>query len=186
VDSIREWETLDRRLLVDRSPFAKIYDEDVQLTNGTIIKNFVHIELPDFVITFTVTSDGFVLFVRQFRQGLRDYTLELPAGHIDEGEETLMAAQRELREETGLEATNWRFLGKFIMDANRNCGWAYTYLAQDAYQVTEPNHGDLGSLTVESVSLDEVRKRWTNGEFVSAPTSLCIGLALNALNELVR
>src|SRR5438552_15748191 len=85
VDKAREWETVDRRLLVDRSPFAKIYDEDVQLTNGTIIKNFVRVELPDFVITFTVTREGLVPLVRQFRQGLGDYTLELPAGHIDTG-----------------------------------------------------------------------------------------------------
>ena len=177
------WQTLDRRLLVDRSPFARIFEEDVQIDDETIIRNFVHVELPDFVITFMVTPDNRVALVRQYRQGTGGYTLELPAGHIEAGEDQLLAAQRELREETGFEAASWQFLGKYIMDANRHCGYAYAYLAQDAQQVAKPDHGDLGDLTVEMLSLDEIRQHWTSGELVSAPTSLCVGLALEALRR---
>jgi ADP-ribose pyrophosphatase len=180
------WKTLDRRLLVDRSPFARIYDEDVQLPDGNIIKQFVRVELPDFVIAFVLTEDNRVVFVRQFRQAIGDFTLELPAGHIEEdeeGQDLMPAAARELREETGYESDDWQLLGRFIMDANRQCGWANMYLARNARLTVKPDSGDLGDPTVEYISLDELEQRWRAGEFVCAPTSLCIALAMTALKE---
>jgi ADP-ribose pyrophosphatase len=175
------WAILDRRLLVDRSPYARVYDEDVQLPDGEKIANFVRVELPAFVIVFALTGDRRVPVVRQYRQAIRNYTWELPAGHIDDEEEALLGAQRELREETGIEAAEWQSLGKFVMDANRQCGWCYTYLARGAAQTSIPDSGDLGDVTVDLLPLDELRRKWLKGEFVSAPTTLCIGLALNAL-----
>src|SRR5437868_2106672 len=65
------WRLLDRRLLVDRSPYAVIYDEDVQLPDGETIANFLRVELPPFVIMLVEMEDGTVPFVRQYRQGVR-------------------------------------------------------------------------------------------------------------------
>jgi len=55
-------------------------------------------------------SDGSVLLERQFRYPLNTHFLELPAGKIDSGEEPLTTAQRELLEETGYTAADWRHL----------------------------------------------------------------------------
>jgi len=177
------WRTIDRRLLADRSPYAMVYDEDIELPDGGVVKNFMRVELPPFVITLAITADQHVAMVRQYRQAIGGYTMELPAGHIDGDEDALVAAKRELLEETGLEGTDWRFLGKFVMDANRECGWAFVYLTQGAYTVTAPDPGDLGEMSLHFLSLDEVRRRWMEGEFVSAPTSLCLGLALSVLDR---
>ena len=182
-DSDAAWQTLDRRLLADRSPYAMVYEEDVRLPGGSIVENFVRVQLPPFVITFAVTIDHRVAMVRQFRQAVHDYTLELPAGHIDGNEDPLVAAKRELIEETGLEGTDWRYLGKFVMDANRECGWAHVYLLQGAHNVASPDPGDLGEMTLHYLTIEEVRQRWMAAEFVSAPTSLCAGLALSALDR---
>jgi ADP-ribose pyrophosphatase len=54
-----------------------------------------------------------VVFVRQRRVATGGKLLELPAGLIDEGEEPLASAQRELREETGLHGGSWRELAWF-------------------------------------------------------------------------
>jgi 8-oxo-dGTP pyrophosphatase MutT (NUDIX family) len=175
------WKTLDRRLLVDRSPFARIYDDDVQLPDGHVIREFVRVELPDFVIAFVLTEDNRVVFVRQYRQAVSDFTLELPAGHIEEDEDLAIGAKREVREETGFESDDWQLLGRFVMDANRECGWANMYLARNARLTVQPDSGDLGDPTVEYISLDGLEQRWRAGEFVCAPTSLCIALAMAAL-----
>jgi ADP-ribose pyrophosphatase len=55
-------------------------------------------------------QDGSILLERQFRFPLRTHFLELPAGKIDPGEEPLATARRELLEETGYTATQWRHL----------------------------------------------------------------------------
>jgi len=54
-----------------------------------------------------------VLLERQYRHAATDYLWELPAGRIDPGEQELKAAQRELLEETGYTASNWRRILKF-------------------------------------------------------------------------
>lgn len=182
--SDEKWQVIARRLVVDRSPWLRVYDEDVRLPDGMIITNFTRVEQPPFIMIFALREDGRVGLVRQYRQAVGDYILELPAGHIEDDEEPLAAAQRELREEVGLEARNWQFLSRFVMDVNRECGWGCAYLAQGAYQAAvEPLHGDLGDLTIHFLPLEEVHRIWAAGEFVSAATSLAIGLALNALRR---
>lgn len=75
----------------------------------------------DSVVMLAMTPDRKIIMVRQFRPVLNEYTLELPAGHIDEGEDNKIAAARELYEETGFICGQWQelFSGMFAM-ANRS------------------------------------------------------------------
>lgn len=59
-------------------------------------------EEPDAVAILGTTTNKEVVLIRQFRYPIGDYIYELPAGLIDEGEEILEAARREMKEETGL------------------------------------------------------------------------------------
>lgn len=58
-----------------------------------------------------VDGDGFVTLVRQLREPARKRLVELPAGTLEEGEEPLASAQRELAEEVGLRGGRWSELG---------------------------------------------------------------------------
>jgi ADP-ribose pyrophosphatase len=69
------------------------------------------IDHPGAVVVVAVLDNGKLLFERQFRYPLRRVLLELPAGKIDAGEHILDTARRELREETGYKAKQWRHLG---------------------------------------------------------------------------
>jgi len=62
---------------------------------------FSVLEAPDWVNVIAITTDQQVVMIRQFRQGTRDITLEIPGGMVDAGEDFLTAGLRELKEETG-------------------------------------------------------------------------------------
>jgi ADP-ribose pyrophosphatase len=70
------------------------------------------------------TRDPMIVMERQYRHAAREFLLEVPAGKMEEGEDALAAAKRELLEETGFKAKRWRkiiryfaspgFLGEFM------------------------------------------------------------------------
>ena len=63
------------------------------------------------VVVVPILDNGELVFERQFRYPLRRVFLEFPAGKIEAGEDVLMTGQRELLEETGYMASDWRHLG---------------------------------------------------------------------------
>src|SRR5207302_164850 len=81
----------------------------------------------DYVSVLAVTRDGTFPLVRQFRPAVEMITLELPGGHVDEGETPEQAARKELREETGFVANELILLGAFSPDTGRlsNRMWCF-------------------------------------------------------------
>ncbi len=74
-------------------------------------RDFVVIDAPDWVNVVALTPDRRLVLVRQFRFGIDDFSLEIPGGVMERGEDPLAAAQRELREETGYTGRAARRLG---------------------------------------------------------------------------
>lgn len=72
---------------------------------------------------------GRVLLVRQHREGAAGPLWEIPAGVLEPGEKPLAAAKRELREETGLTAARWRYLGMLYPTPGYSSERVYLFLA---------------------------------------------------------
>lgn len=88
----------------------KVWRDRVRLPDGGVsVREYVR--HPGAVVVVAQLADGALLFERQFRYPLGRAFLELPAGKIDAGEDILACARRELREETGYEAAEWRHVG---------------------------------------------------------------------------
>lgn len=88
----------------------KVWRDRVRLpSGGESVREYIR--HPGAVVVVARLDDGRLLFERQFRYPLGRAFLELPAGKIDPGEDILDCARRELREETGYEAADWRHVG---------------------------------------------------------------------------
>lgn len=85
--------------------------DKAQLPNGKIATREV-VEHNGGVCIAALTEQQELLFVRQFRYPYQEVVLELPAGKIDKGEEPLACGKRELTEETGASAQQYRSLGR--------------------------------------------------------------------------
>lgn len=79
--------------------------------------------------------DGSVLMIEQYRHSMKRVFLEFPAGRRDEGENSLLTAKRELREEVGLEAESWKFLGPIHPGIGFTDEQIDIYLAEDLTEV---------------------------------------------------
>ena len=73
----------------------------------------------DYVSVLAVTKNGTFPLVRQFRPAIEEFTLELPSGHVDQGETPDQAARKELHEETGFVANELILLGNLSPDTGR-------------------------------------------------------------------
>jgi ADP-ribose pyrophosphatase len=85
----------------------------VRFADGTEATREV-VRHPGAVVVVALTARGEVVLERQFRYAAAEVLLELPAGKLDGGEPPLACAQRELAEETGFSASEWRPLGTFF------------------------------------------------------------------------
>ena len=81
----------------------------VRLPDGQeSVREYIH--HPGAVMMLAFVDERTILLERQFRYPLRRHFVELPAGKIEKGEDPLKTAQRELKEECGYEAAEWRHL----------------------------------------------------------------------------
>jgi 8-oxo-dGTP pyrophosphatase MutT (NUDIX family) len=74
-------------------------------------RDFVVMQSPDWVNVVAWTADDRLVLVRQFRYGIDGFSLEIPGGVMEPGEDPVTAGVRELREETGFTGASARLLG---------------------------------------------------------------------------
>jgi ADP-ribose pyrophosphatase len=103
--------SVNRRSVIHRGRVFQMVRENVTLDNGTTT-DLDFIEHPGAAAIVALTGGNDVVLVRQYRHALGQYIWEIPAGTLDPGEPVLDCARRELAEETGYAAAEWRKLGE--------------------------------------------------------------------------
>lgn len=105
----KEFKRLERRL-VQKGSILNYYRDTIAVPNGNIVEwDFIGHQGAAAVVP--VTDDGKLLMVRQYRNALDRYTLEIPAGGLNGPDEpTKLAAARELEEETGYRSDDLELL----------------------------------------------------------------------------
>ncbi|MBC7367506.1 MAG: NUDIX hydrolase [Undibacterium sp.] len=103
------WERLEERTLA-ATRVLDLRSVHFRHPRREVDRDFVVIAASDWCNVIALTPDGQLVLVRQFRYGINDFSLEIPGGIIDPGEDPVVAGLRELREETGFVGTEARLL----------------------------------------------------------------------------
>lgn len=144
------WRVLRSWYLINNE-FLKVRKDEVQLPDGRIYDQYYVIENADWVAIFCLTRGGHVLLTRQYKHGISEFVLELPAGSVHAGETPRQAAARELLEETGFAAEHFELIGDFIAEPTSHTARIYLFLAKDGCRAQEPKRDSRELIEVESV-----------------------------------
>jgi len=181
---MNSWQILASRPLLDRQPWLSVWEEDVQLPNGLVIPGYLRARGRDYAMVFALLADGTVPLVQQYKHGVGQLSYDLPAGYLDTPDEpALAAAQRELREETGLTAERWRPLGHLVIDTNRGDTRAHLFLALDAQLNGHQDLDPTEALEVSYHTPAALREMVFRGEINSMASVAGIMTALQVINE---
>jgi len=127
------WKVLSKRQVID-TPYLKIRSEQLELPDGSIIDDYFIIENRGWVGIVPMTEDGRFILNWQYKHGIGRQVLEFPAGGIDEHEDDpLLAAHRELMEETGysVEPGKIELLAHMLANPTGAVTEIWWYLAHD-------------------------------------------------------
>ena len=178
-------ERLVNRQVVRKSNYMTVVADTIETPDGRKHERDVVLH-PGAVTVVAVLPDGRVLLVRQYRHAAGQVLLELPAGTLDrlaDGsiEDPAVAGPRELSEETGYRAENWRRLGGFWTAPGFASEHMTLLLATDL--TPDPDHRGPDPderLLVEALALPELLARVERDEIHDAKTIIGI-LWLDAL-----
>ncbi|MBR6694727.1 MAG: NUDIX hydrolase [Clostridia bacterium] len=119
------------------------------------------------------TDDGCVLAVRQYRYPYSETIVEIPAGKRDGNEDPFVCGVRELREETGATAAEYRFLGE-LYPSPGYCGEIIWMYAAKGLTFGEQQTDEDEFLSVEKIPLDKFVDMVLSGEVKDAKTQAAI------------
>jgi ADP-ribose pyrophosphatase len=143
------------------------------------------VEDPGAVIVLALDAQERVVVVHQYRHPVQMRLVELPAGKLDEeGEDPVVAAQRELREEVGLRASEWTHLMTTYASPGITAETHALYLARGLEEVDrdfDPHHEEA-EMAVARVPLADLVEAVLDGRVADAPLATAV-LAYEALKS---
>ena len=155
---------------VYKGRFLKIEQDQVQAPDGKIYFR-EYILHPGAAMMIPLLANGNVVMVHQYRHAVKQVFLEFPAGKRDRGEDTLGTAKRELKEETGYDAKEWKFLTTIHPVIGYSNEHIDLYLAQDlSLSERKLDHGEF--LEVVEMTPAELMRSIRDGKVSDVKTQI--------------
>jgi len=175
------WKVLKSEMVVDEK-WYKLRRDHVALPSGLEMDDYYVSVRPNVVLTFPLTEDNHVIFVRQYKHAAADIFVELPGGVIDAHEtEPSEAARREMLEETGFTSDDVELLLEATDNPTKDTNRMYYFLARNARKVARQDLDASEAIEVLKVPLQEVEQMILSGQLrVAGTVALCL-LALRKL-----
>jgi len=178
----QDWKIINTEKSIDLKLF-KAHFTHFQNPRNQKIERMIILEGGHSANVVAVTPDKDLVFVRQFRVGIREETLELPGGIIDPGESADTAVRRELEEETGYRAGEWVSLGKVASNPVFMDSYIHHFAALDVAPTGTVRLDDGEAIVPELISLKQTKKMLKEGLFQHPHTISALVLFFSKLGH---
>ncbi|MFN2198215.1 MAG: NUDIX hydrolase [Anaerolineales bacterium] len=180
---IEKWQTLNAETVFNFSKFnLKRYA--FLLPNQQVAEDYYVLEEQDVGSVVAMTPDQNLVMVRQFKHGIQEICLELPAGLFeDENGDPVRESRRELLEETGYEAKEYIYLGSLAQNPTRLSNRVHIVLGVGAHRVSDQRLDPNEDIEVVLIPVDQIRAKIRSGEIHALGTVAGIFLALDYLQQ---
>jgi ADP-ribose pyrophosphatase YjhB (NUDIX family) len=175
------WTKLSSKV-VYQNPWITVREDQVLKPNGEPgIYGVVEPRIATGVVAMTEKQE--IYLVGQYRYPMDLYSWEIPEGGTEVGEDPLVAIKRELKEEAGITAKNWKQLGHELHLSNCFTNErAYLYLATDLEEgMSSPE--DTEVLTVKKMPISQVFSMIQKGEIFDAMTVMGVMMVMSTLGK---
>lgn len=180
-DLPNRWKTHSRRTVLSQPPWLVVEQHEVELPNGHVIPDWPWVITPNYINVVVEMESGEFLCFHQEKYGLPQGTLAIVGGYLQEGEDPLAAARRELREETGCAADEWIKLGQYLVDPNRGMATGHLYLARGARVVGNLIPDDLEEQIPVYLTRQDLKAALDGGKIEVLAWAAAVSLALQRL-----
>jgi ADP-ribose pyrophosphatase len=180
---ILPWRVRKSALVLDEGRWARVRRDECELPSGDIIPDYFYWEGNDFAQVFALTQKAEVVLTRQYKHGVKEIVVELPAGQIGEGEDPRAAAEREMREETGFVGSDWVRLGQMNVSSAKSSTRATAFLLRDAEKRYAPKLDFTEQIEVLLYPLNEVLNLISRGAIRDVNSVATTLLALRELGH---
>ena len=153
--TVETWRRAESKRIVDCRVFT-VREDFCERISDDLKGTFFVIENPDWVNVIALTEKQEVVLIEQYRHGAESVALEIPGGMVDDGEEAITAAGRELAEETGYTSENFIYLGKSHPNPALQNNTIFHFLALDCRKTVDTDFDEHESIAVRLASLPEI------------------------------
>jgi 8-oxo-dGTP pyrophosphatase MutT (NUDIX family) len=173
MDTNNPYKTISQRTGY-QSPWIRVREDEIIRRNGEPGVYSV-VEVPHCSVVLPLTAKGTIYLVRLWRYPLERYSWEVPMGRVDAGETPRQAAERELREETGLTSFAWEELGTFSSMNGVSSGYLTAFAALGLSGDPGPRDEEIAEL--KEMSLGEMYRLIDAGDLFDGESLSAILLA---------
>jgi len=175
--SLKPWKIIKSSYMRPRYRF-----DQCELPNGKVFEATA-LEFRTWAAVLALTKNQEVVLIKQYRHGAQDIFWEFPGGVVEDDENPLDGARREMQEETGYTAPNIIEVGKLYPNPALQTNIMYSYLAYDAEKTDMQKFDEAEDIEVHLVPLDDLITMTKRGEFLNG---LQIAVLFHALAHMNR